>query len=490
MTPDETARVVEQMLSDFSDFSFNLGGLEFYGNSTELRDLLQLCHDIASLRSDAASTRKAYLFIEPHHGKSSLAKATEVEAKRNGFAAYRFDGTVNATQKELRDLQANADAIVVVDGVPEVAENRRILLERFNSLKGRSLLFASPQYQADASLDSSVQKLRLCHIDERPLDKLAWLIGLMRESLRDESGILSKPLADSLLQLPARVLTTLSSVALGTKVREFRTLAEHIAQAFLLRAELDPSQPFPQEELAAIFIEFYSPGTSSADLSFRLWVEGESDSRILKLVSRLAKQDRGADLEEGLSIFPLGVGRGGGTSKAIEIVLSHRTRINKDTFLFDSDDAGRHAEKELRTLDQDVVLLEPRLACSRADTDVEVEDFISLSCLDRFYQTYADLRPEKEIIRYKAPPARRIVVDGAHKDVLISWLESNASIADLENLLFVLCGIRRRFSLKGLLSANEMRAWRKRLEEEFDTAKHFGSRPTHWSEQTLLSNSS
>lgn len=486
MTPEEIAKVVEQMLCDFSNFSFTLGGLEFYGSSTELRDLLQLCHDMASLRNDdATSTRKAYLFVERYHGKSSLAKATEVEAKGNGFSAYRFDGTVNATQKHLRDLEANADAIVVVDGVPEVAENRRVLLQRFNSLTGRSLLFASPEYQADANLDSSVQKLRLRHVDERPVDKLAWLIGLMREGLRDESGMVSRPMVGFLSQLPVRVLITLSGVALGTKVREFRTLADHIAQAFILKAELDPGQPFPQDELASIFIEFYSPGASPADLTFRLWVEGESDCRILKLVSRLAKRDRGTDLEEGLSIFPLGAGREGGTSKATEIVLAHRTRLNKDTFLLDNDDAGRHAEKELRILEQDVLLLDPRLACSRTDADVEVEDFISLTCLDRFYQAHIDLHPEKEVIRYKAPPARRIVVDGAHKDLLVSWLESNASIGDLENLLFVLCDIRRRFSLKSLLSASDMRAWRKRLEDEFDTAKHVGSRPTHWLGQRL-----
>jgi hypothetical protein len=93
-----------------------------------------------------------------------------------------------------------------------------------------------------------------------------------------------------------------------------------------------------------------------------------------------------------------------------------------------------------------------------------------------------DLRPEMEIIKYKPPAARRIVIDGADKESLVAWLEQNASLDDLENLYFILCDIRSRFSLKNSLSIGEMRTWRKTLEEECAVGKHLGNRPKHWNQ--------
>ncbi len=483
MTPEETTKTVEAMLRDFSIFTTTLGGLEFYGHSADFHDLLCLCRDLASRRStdEIASGRKAYLFIDSRHGKSSIARATEMEAKSSGLSAYRFDGTVGATQRELRGLRPEADAIVLVDGVPEAAGPRRTLLECFNSLDAKGLLFAPPEYFADANLDSNVPRLRLNHVDQRPIDKLAWLVGLVREHLRGDNGLVSATLFDALAQLPARALITLSSATLGAKITELPALARSIAEALRLSVGLEPGGVFPQEELAVIFMEFYSPAARQSTLGFRLWVEGESDCRILKLVARLVRQAREKDLEEGLFILPLGEGREGGTSRATEVVMSQQTRRNKDVFLLDFDDPGKNAKEALRILQQDVLLLDPRISCSRSDSDVEIEDFISLSCLDRFYGAYPDLRPEKEIVRYKIPATRRIVVDGVDKETLVNWLDSNASLTDLENLFYLLCEIRGRFSLKNLLSVKELHGWRKKLEEEFNSDKHVGKRPLHWS---------
>jgi hypothetical protein len=114
------------------------------------------------------------------------------------------------------------------------------------------------------------------------------------------------------------------------------------------------------------------------------------------LVSRLALPVYGIDLSEGLKIIPLGLGRNGGTSKATEIVITQRTKRNRDVFLLDFDDPGTHAQKELETLDQDVLLLDVNLACSRMGGNIEIEDLISIGCLNRFYAEHMDLRPEKE----------------------------------------------------------------------------------------------
>ena len=132
-------------------------------------------------------------------------------------------------------------------------------------------------------------------------------------------------------------------------------------------------------------------------------------------------------------------------------------------------------------LDQDVVLLDVTLACSRMGDDVEVEDLISVGCLDRFYAENSNLRPEKEVIRYKPPMSRRLVINGADKELLIEWLERNAELKDLENVMFMLCEARSRFSLRNLPSLEDKQIWKKRLAEEIDSYKCLGKRSDQWS---------
>jgi len=481
MVSEDLRNAVELLLRDFSLFSHELGGLEFYGYSTEFRDLLRLCRDFASsTESERRSSRRAYVFLDASHGKSSLAKAIVIQAVANGGTAFRFDGTLGSTSKELNTLQQNANALVVVDGVPEASGARSTLLERLNSLRGRAILLARSEYLNDASLKSDVPTLRITHVDGRLLDKVAWLVGLVREHLRDEGGVVHPEFAEALQQMPASALATLCAVPVGSKIADLGVLATKIAQAIQLRVGLGTGPSLPEEELATMFVEFHSSGAAPTDSGFRLWVEGESDCRMLKLICRLALPVHGIDLGEGLAIIPLGQGRDGGTSKATEVVIGRRTKRNKDIFLFDSDEPGRHAQEELAILDQEVLFLDSKIACSRVDPDVEIEDFVSVGCLDRFYVAHPDLRPEKEVIRYKPPAARRLVVDGAHKEQFIQWLDANATLEDLENLMFMLCEVRSRFSLRNLPSMKDKQNWRKRLMEESNPEKHFGNRSEHW----------
>ncbi len=477
MEPDDAGRVVDAMLRDVSRGTVSFGGVNFYGLSPEFHEVFQLCRDV--VLSARAKFRKAYLFLDAQHGKTSIAKAADAEARFHGFASFRLDGTAGIARDNLRVLQAKRDAIVIIDDLPETAAHRRVLVERFNAFAGRALLLSRPEYCTDGNLDATVLSLRLSHIDERPIDKVAWIIGLIREQLLLNVDI-SLVVDDVLGKLPPELLCALTSASLGRRLRELPTLAASIAEALTLRFGLDPTQPFPSDELASIFVKFVAGEASEKDQRFRLWVEGSTDYRILKLVSRLVRAEKGVDLEEGLAILPLGEDRDGGTSRLSDVVLSRRTRRNRDLFLLDCDQPGLHAKEELDILEQDVLLLEPRLSCSRSDTDAEIEDFVSLACLDQFYEEHAELRPEKEIIRYKDPAGRRLIVSGVDKDALVTWLESHASLRDVESLFLVMSEIRERFSLRNVLSAKELRAWRKRLVDEVDSHKHVGNRPKHW----------
>jgi len=481
METEDIRSIVESLLRDPSLFTCALGGLDFYGHSIEFRDMLQLCSDFSKGENTASAPGKAYIFLHDAHGKTSLAKALSAETAALGGKVVRLEGTAGVAAKELLDLQKNGDVLVVVDGVPEASGLRSTVLERFNSLRGRAVLFARPEYISDASLKAEFPVVTLSHVDFRLVDKIAWLIGLIREYLRDEAGItLEADIADALRFLPLNAMISLSGVPVGPKLSQLGTLAVKIGQALQLRAGLQSETPLPESELGTIFVEFHSSGQSQVPSEFRLWVEGESDSRLLKLVSRRALQVHGVDLEQGLAIIPLGLGREGGTGKVADIVVAGHTKRNRDIFLLDADEPGRHAKEELEILDQEAVLLDSNIACSRVEPEVEIEDFISIGCLDRFYAAHPQLRPEKEIIRYKTPASRRLVVDGVDKEALILWLEENASLDDLENLMFVLCEVRSRFSLRNLPAMKDRQTWRKRLMSECSPEKHFGNRTGQW----------
>jgi hypothetical protein len=486
MTMAESVESVEAMLRDFAPYLLPLGGLEFYGSSTELRDIIHICQHLSSPQSAPnEDPRKFYIFAEQYHGKTTIAKATDNRAKGNGLASFYLDGVAGASQNELKNLRERRDAIVLLDGMPEVAAKRRILIERFNSLSGKGVLFAPPQFSVDANLDASIPRLRLSHIDHRLIDKLAWIVGEIRERLRGESGAGTEDLSPAITNLPARALLSLASVRLGSRVKDLPDLADKIADALRLQFKVGLEDRVAAEDLAVIFMGFFSPDSTTQEHAFRLWVEGETDCRMLRLVSRLAGEAHAVNFEDGFSILPLGEGREGGASKAAEVVIKERTKRNSDVFMLDFDESGKHAKDELQILDQDVILLDPKLSCSRSDADVEIEDFVSLSCLDRFYDASPALLPEREIIKFKAPMSRRIVVNGADKESLVQWLESNATLTDLENLFLVLCDIRARFSLKNPFPTGEMQVRRKKLEVEFDPAKNFGSSPRRWFEKIV-----
>jgi hypothetical protein len=464
------------MLMDLSDFTESLGGLEFYGVSPSFRELFVICRSVSKTGEMAGSTtRKGYVFLEKHHGKTTIAKAVQREAQSNGLTANLFDGSAGPTQKSLMDLEREPNSLTILDGLPEVSASRRNVLERFNRLQGKSILFAPPEYASDVNLDERTTTLILEHVDRRPLDKLAWLIGLIREGLKDGSNRVQGPLLAELARIPVTAMVTLVGSRFGERLKRISSLGNGIADALRLRATLESEMPLPHEELTAIFMDFYDDHGAGASQGFRLWVEGETDSRLLSLVSKLA------GLEGGLTILPLGLERDGGTSKVIDIVFKEQTKRNKDIFLLDCDEPGRHAKEELEVMGQEAILLDAKISCSRVEMEVEIEDFVSLSCLDRFYKEHSFLRPEREVLRYKSPPGRRLIVDGADKGDLVAWLESNATSADLENLLWVLCDIRGKFSLKHSYSMKELQTRRREIETEKNAYKQLGDRPIHWS---------
>ena len=482
ITGPELIKIVDKMLHDFKECDHVLGGLEFYGVSDEFLDLLGTCREFASTKPlERGAVGKVCIFVAKSHGKSSLAKAIYNEALSHGMVAYRLDGAEGVTQERLNRIRSEAASLVILDNVPASVQSRQTLFSRFSGLQGSALLLANSEYSSDAGLSGVPLQIKMRHVDQRLEDKLAWLIGLVREELRHEEGVIPTTLLKALESISPDLLATLCSQPFGARVAKLKLLATEIANAIRVQIGPEDQGTLPDRELIAIFMRFYADERPSTPGGFRLWVEGESDVRILKRTAGLARELHGVDLEEGLAILPLGEGREGGTSKAGEIVLTYRTRKNNDVFLFDCDADGRHAQKELTVMKQEAAVLEPELSCSRHRGDAEIEDFISVECLDRFYEDHPELRPEEEIIRFKEPLSRRIVVNGKDKETLVRWLDSEATFDDLENVAYVLCDIRGRFGLRMLVPSREMQKWKEKLRSEVCVEKQLGRRPRHWS---------
>lgn len=479
----ELNKIVEQMLHDFGEFTQTIGGLEFYGVSRELLSMLDTCREFASAKPEnLGGVEKVCIFVERHHGKSSLARATYNEALRHGMKAYRLDGAENITQRKLNEIRTEAESLVILDDLPASVEPRRTLLERFKGFRGGALLLTNSEYLADAELSGVAFRIRLRHVDQRLEDKVAWLIGLVREELRLDGAEIPNDLLKALESISPELLATLCSQPFGTRVAKLKLLASEIANAIRFQVVPEEVKGPPDRELITVFMRFYAEPPPSATSGFRLWVEGESDVRIMKRAAALAKQRHGVDLEEGLAILPLGEGREGGTSKAGEVVLTYHTRKNNDVFLFDCDSDGQRALEELTVMKQEAMTLKPELSCCRYKGDAEIEDFVSLHCLDRFYEAHPELRPEEEVIRFKEPRVRRLVVDGRDKEILAKWLEEEATFDELENVAYVLCEIRVGFGLRALVPPREMQRWKQRLKNEIRPEKQLGRRPRHWSD--------
>jgi hypothetical protein len=79
----------------------------------------------------------------------------------------------------------------------------------------------------------------------------------------------------------------------------------------------------------------------------------------------------------------------------------------------------------------------------------EIEDLVSLACVDRFYESKLDLLPEAEYLMYGSDERRRLVVRGADKDQFVLWMQANATIDEVQNLIRLVKHIRSMFGLAG-----------------------------------------
>lgn len=323
----------------------------------------------------------------------------------------------------------------------------------------------------------------LSHIDKRKDDKICWLIGLITEYLRDGQGQFTDITRSKLRLLPLDTLRTGCQLPWREHMTDVPALVRIIKDKIEL-ATLNPEQT--QLNPNALFECFtnwaFPPSKTSIDAKYRLFVEGETDQRMFQLAAQQAHSRLQVDLLKGITINPLGEGREGGTSQLISVVTEHRTNKVKDIFLFDNDDSGREAVKKAGTMDQRCLLL-PREFSRRPEVgdsvEVEIEDLLSVDCLDKFYESHPHVSPELETIYYKKD-GRRIVVCGSDKERLVDWVGQNATYEDLERIVYVLCWIRLELGLSVEKDRKDLEAWKRELCSAGSYTNRFGRRPKPW----------
>ena len=488
---DETTsqRVVEEACESIDAFSWLVGGLVLYGCTPEWIELRQgITEFIATCantpREDPEGSQRLACFVPAGHGKTTIARLVKREIHSHRDVHLVVDGLTGSWQT-LRQAAEQPGSCFIVDGLPSDTASRSTTFGRLGQIKGDLLLLADPIHELDKGTEG-LEHLSLRHVDLRPADKACWLLGLIWEEARAREAQGGQE-ADSIVRrLPKPCMIALcDSYALEQRISNLTGFARSLVDRIVV-----DGLGSPQAELdAGAFLEVSLPLLRESETGrgpdrYHVWTEGETDVTILSLASRLAAGRLNGGLLEGLEIVATGMGREGGTTNMISVVMERRTHKSRDLFLLDNDPPGRRAKEILKDLDQRTMLL-PEVFCRKqgacADmVEVEIEDLISLSCIDRFFEARRDLTPEYEGLHYGSPEKRHLVVRGADKGALVDWLCDNASYEDLERVTFVLCEIRQNLGLPIPIPRNETRAWRDRLCGDAHPSSGAGLRPLPW----------
>ena len=359
--------------------------------------LMNLCEEAAGPISASEPTRRICISLPQGHGKTCLARAVERAARSNGLLTARYiDGTRNIAANEIRKAKEDGCILLVLDGLPITQSHRSQLLTRVVQAYVHAILFCDPAYIEDSALVTFGAKFVVQHVDEWAIDKLALILGYAREVLHQERFERSGT-EDRLLSLSGSALTALTTtIRCGDKAAMLPKLGEQLGALLQIRSALNNVKHIEIRDLLKLLQPFIGNIPSPSSLRVhRLLVEGDTDLRLFQLAAALADSTR--RLLAGLELRLIGTaGRGGGTSQLAETIAREQTSPEWYLFLFDNDSSGRAARDLVSKLGQRFLILPQPLATNSWLDDFEIEDLVSVDCVDRFYESETNLLPEAE----------------------------------------------------------------------------------------------
>jgi hypothetical protein len=192
----------------------------------------------------------------------------------------------------------------------------------------------------------------------------------------------------------------------------------------------------------------------------RIVVEGSTDARYFETAARLARERWGFDLLGGCRVAPPGEDREGGADKAFRELFLLDAQGVQAVALFDDDEPGRNALKNVRKFSSQKALLLPvefdPLKNPNGSGKTEIEDLVALPLLERFYADNPTLAPEETTVR---GDLTRLVVAGTDKESAAVWVDEHAEWEDLERIVCVLCMLREMIGLPLPDECPPLREW-------------------------------
>lgn len=229
-----------------------------------------------------------------------------------------------------------------------------------------------------------------------------------------------------------------------------RRVIDLLAEALALEGyfERTPRPISVADVLSAIVAVIREEQPLEPEEVIRIVVEGRTDAAYLEAAAQLAHEEWGTDLLSGCRVAPAGEDREGGAGSLVRQLISLEAQGITAVGLLDDDEPGRIAAKDARRYTNQKVHLLPRefepLRNPDRSSKIEIEDLVSPSLIERFYDEHSELRPEERTTR---GDLTRIVVAGPDKERVANWICERASFSEMAKVVYVLCILRRSIGL-------------------------------------------
>ncbi len=397
-----------------------------------------------ALQNASISTRpfRVAIFSNDQDERSMIALAITERITKLGVTAKLTDGQWGRWALEARHADSATRMVHVIAAVPPENKAR----EGFAAISGDIVLIWPLTKVGAAILPEEIEEVVLAPFGERPLDKAAHVVVGMSEVLDGMDPIEGEFALDTLTVSQVIDAGALLSICIDpTKLIDVdtaRKAGRRLAYAAREHVALRPAVSLSAAEMHRALFPQTAPLPSNLR---RLWVEGDTDAKLLKLTDRLfsKKCASGPCLLENIRIECLG----GATQ--VESALQRCDRDPRlELFLFDHDADGLRGLEKVKDRGFPCLLLDSDAVMAACDAKWVIEDLLSVACLDRFYLAHTDLKPAREEIAHYPVAGRRLVVRGEDKGTLASWLDRNAEVADLHGIIRQLISVRRRFALR------------------------------------------
>lgn len=415
--------------------------------------------------SESGANRLSLLSGGRGTGKTAAAVAVQAESETNGVVCS-FLNPGSEMPDHLPRINRGEIGRLIVDGFDELPSTvRESIVKAFTRIPGGCFLTISELgpwiHQEDFH---SASHLHLPPLEDRPEDCAPLAEFLWKQVLGNED-------AELVRQCDESAVNQLQRGPWIEGVRSLRRCLELLAEQQSTRGTLQEGELITrlnEADLLTALVEMIRESTEQSlgiDRSVtRIVVEGETDQVYLQTAATLCEREWGTNPLEGLLVEPAGADREGGADAVVKTLIALSTQQIPAIGILDNDLPGREARKTAGKFGPPPLLLPKefdRLAVPPGQDEVEIEDLVALSLLERFYEENEHFMEGRT--RIEMGRRVRIVVGGPHKLECSEWVAANATLDDVERILYIIFLIRDKLRFARPAAIPELADWLDRL---------------------------